>query len=257
MSAAGHPHNDLLAAPRVVVHPTEELLAAAVAARLLTRLLDVRSAGRSPAVVLTGGSVAARVYAAVGDCAARDAVDWRAVHLWWGDERFLPAGHAERNETQARAALLDRLPLDAGHVHPMPASDGPLGDDPDAAAAAYARDWAAAGELDVLLLGVGPDGHVASLFPGTPAVESDGPVVAVRGAPKPPPTRLSLSMSALGRADAVWFVVSGAEKADVVRRALSGAPVTDVPAAGPGGRSETLWLLDEAAAAELPRLPAG
>jgi 6-phosphogluconolactonase len=105
----------------------------------------------------------------------------------------------------------------------------------------------------VLLLGIGPDAHVASLFPGLPALyEQDRTVVAVRGAPKPPPVRLSLTMPAINAASDVWILASGAEKASAVQLALSGAGQVQVPAAGARGTQQTLFLLDRAAASELP-----
>ena len=107
----------------VVVHPDAGVLAEAVAARLLTRVLDLQSLQRPVHLVLTGGTVGIRTLAAVGTSPVRDAVDWSGVHVWWGDERFLPDGDAERNETQARTALLDGLgdALPAGNVHAMAA----------------------------------------------------------------------------------------------------------------------------------------
>ncbi len=245
-----------MTAPTVVVHRSAELLAESVCARLVTALIDVQASGRTPSWVLTGGTIADRVHRAVAASPARDAVDWSRVDLWWGDERFLPSGAEERNETQARAALLDQLPLDPARVHPMPAADNGA-DDPEGAAASYADELAAAARtgrgdgsalFDVLMLGVGPDGHVASLFPGLPALSDDRPVAAVRDAPKPPPTRLTLTLGTLGRAREVWFIASGEEKAAAVHRALTGSDVVDTPAAGPRGLHRTRWLLDEAAA---------
>lgn len=246
----------------VVVHADPDLLAPAVAARLITRMVDAQASRGSASVVLTGGTVGIKVLAHLATCPARDAVDWRAVDLWWGDERYLPAGDPDRNETQAREALLDTLPLDPARVHPMPASDGPDGDDVEAAAARYAEELARAARpedqgdvpaFDVLLLGMGPDGHCASLFPEQPAVhETERTVVGVRAAPKPPPTRVSLTMPALCAAREVWFVVAGADKAGPVSMALGGAGTLQVPAAGPAGRRRTLWLLDRAAAAQVP-----
>lgn len=247
--------------PEVIVHRDPDQLAAAVAARLITRLVDVQAAGGEAHVGLTGGGIGIRTLSGVASSPARDAVDWRRLHIWWGDERFVPAGHPERNETQAREALLDHVPLDPARVHPMPPSDGPDGDDPEAAAERYAHELAHAARpedhapvpaFDVLLLGCGPDGHVASLFPGKPALYDERPVVAVRGAPKPPPTRLSLTIPAIQAAREVWVVVSGAEKAPAVTMALSGAGVNDVPAAAARGRRRTLWLLDSDAAGNLP-----
>jgi len=123
----------------VVVHADASLLAEAVAARLAVRLLDAQAGRGEAGVVLTGGRIAADVYRALCASPAREAVDWSRVDVWWGDERFLPSGDPERNETQARADLLDALPLDPARVHPMPPTDGPDGDDPEAAAAAYAE----------------------------------------------------------------------------------------------------------------------
>jgi 6-phosphogluconolactonase len=251
-----------LTTPTVLVHRDPDELAAAVAARFITRLTDVQAAQGSASVVLTGGTIAARTYSAVRDSPARGSVDWRSLDVWWGDERFLPSGDPERNETQARAALLDSVPLDPARVHPMPALDGPDGNDPEAAAQRYANELAAATRLedhgsapmfDLLMLGVGPDGHIASLFPDRPAVyETERTVVAVRGAPKPPPTRLTLTAPTISGAKDIWLIVSGEDKARAVALALSGAGATQIPAAGASGRMRTLWLLDRAAASQLP-----
>lgn len=247
-------------APTVVVVRDTEVLAEAVAARLLTRLMDAQALRGTASVVLTGGSVGTAVLAAVRHSPARAAVDWGRVDVWWGDERFVAAEDPERNELQARRALLDALPLDPRRVHAMGAAAGPDGQDADAAALRYADELRAAAPadhsvpaFDVLLLGVGPDGHTASLFPEAPGVHDDRLVIGVHGAPKPPPTRLSLGFAALNAAREAWFVVAGAEKAAAVRMALSGAGRVQVPAAGVSARYATLWLLDEAAAAKLPR----
>ncbi|MGH8939979.1 MAG: 6-phosphogluconolactonase [Actinomycetes bacterium] len=250
-----------MSTPTVLVHRDPGELAAAVAARLLTRLVDVQSARGEASLVLTGGGMGRRVLEAVRDSPARNAVDWRRLDVWWGDERFLPSGDPERNETLAREALLDHVPVDLARVHPMPASDGADGADPEAAAARYAdqlaiaarpEDHGPAPSFDVTLLGVGPDGHIASLFPGMPALYDDRTVVAVRGAPKPPPTRLSLTVATIQGSHEVWAVVAGGDKAKAVTMALSGAGPTLVPAAAAAGRDRTLWLLDKPAAGTLP-----
>jgi 6-phosphogluconolactonase len=249
--------------PLIVVHHDADVLAEAVAARLITRIADVQAARGGASVVLTGGSVGIASLAAVARSRARSAVDWSHLDVWWGDERFLPSGDAERNETQARAALLDQVSVHADRVHPMPASDtaGVRGD-PEAAAELYRSALAAAVRpenhsqvpaFNVLLLGVGPDAHVASLFPDQPALYETRPVVAVHGAPKPPPTRLTLTLPAIRTAEDVWLVVAGEDKAAAVRMALSGGGEIQVPAAGARGRHRTLWLLDRAAASALPR----
>ena len=250
-----------MSGPEVLVHHDGALLAKAVAARLVTKLVDVQAAAGAASLVLTGGGIGTSVLTELAAAPARDAVDWRRLDIWWGDERFLPAGDPERNETGAREALLSQVPADPTRVHPMPASDGPDAGDPEAAAARYAEELRAAARpedhgpvpaFDVLLLGIGPEGHVASLFPSRPALHDDRPVVAVRDSPKPPPTRLTLTLPAIQAAREVWVLAAGSEKADAVRLALSGAEPVQVPAAGARGRQRTLFLLDRAAAASLP-----
>jgi 6-phosphogluconolactonase len=248
--------------PEVLVHRDAGLVAEAAAARLLTRLVDVQASRGSACVVLTGGGIGTATLAALAASPARDAIDWRRLDVWWGDERFLPAGDPARNETTARAALLGRVPVDPARVHAMPGAGGADDGDPESAAQRYAAELAAAAlpgdhggvpTFDVCLLGIGTDGHVASLFPGQPALhELERTVVGVRGAPKPPPLRLSLTLPAIRRAAEVWLLATGAPKARAVHLALSDAGPVQVPAAGARGRSRTLVLLDEAAAAALP-----
>jgi 6-phosphogluconolactonase len=245
----------------VLVHHAAGLLAKAVAARLVTKLVDVQAAAGRASLVLTGGGIGTAVLAELAASPVRDAPDWRALDIWWGDERFLPAGHPERNETGARSALLDHVDVDPGRVHPMPAADGPDGDNPEAAAERYAAalrratrpdDHGMVPSFDILMLGLGPDTHVASLFPGMPALYDERAVVAVRGAPKPPPTRITLTLPSIRTAREVWIIAAGAAKATAVRMALSDAGPVQVPSAGARGRQSTLFLLDRAAAARLP-----
>jgi 6-phosphogluconolactonase len=244
---------------RVVIHADPKVLAEAVAARLAVRLVDAQAERGEADLVLTGGRIAAAIYQAMRDSPARDAVDWSRVNFWWGDERFLPSGHPERNETQARAALLDAIPVDPARVHPMPPADGPDGADPEAAAARYAGELAAAApgtaplpHFDLILLGVGEDGHVASVFPEHPVTYENRPVAAVRGAPKPPPVRITLTLPAINTAEEVWLIAAGTEKSSAVRMTLAGAGAVQVPAAGVQGVDRVLWLLDRAAGHEVP-----
>jgi 6-phosphogluconolactonase len=250
-----------VSAPEVLVHRDAPLLAKAVAARLVTGLVDAAAARGAASIVLTGGGIGTAVLAELSAAPAADAVDWRHLNVWWGDERFLPAGDPERNETGAREALLAKVDVDPDRIHPMPGPDGPDGDDPEAAAARYAARLSAAARpedhgqvpsFDVVLLGIGPEGHVASLFPGMPALYDDRPVVAVRGSPKPPPIRLSLTLPAICAAREVWVIAAGEEKAGAVQLALSGAGPVQVPAAAARGRQRTLFLLDRSAASRLP-----
>jgi 6-phosphogluconolactonase len=249
-------------APDVVVLPDADQLARAAAEAVVARLAAAQALHGSAAIVLTGGGVGIAVLEQVAALAAepvRETVDWEHVHVWWGDERFVPAADGERNEKQAREALLDRVGVPEHHIHAMPPSDGDFAE-PEDAAAWYAAELAAAApdgqpvpRLELLLLGMGPEGHVASIFPDSPAVRDERTVVAVRDCPKPPPTRVSLGFAAINAAEEVWLLVSGDAKAAAVAAALAGADPVDLPAAGVHGTRATRWLLDEAAAADLPR----
>ena len=237
----------------VEVHDTAEALAAAVATRLLGTIAAAQAEGRDPHVVLTGGTIAESVHREVAGLSHGSGVDWTRVHLWWGDERFVDPGSPDRNADQARAAFIDAVGVPAGHVHEVATTEQAA--DVDGAAASYAEEVRAHGpqEFDVVMLGVGPDGHVASLFPGFPQVHVDDALaVGVTGSPKPPPLRVSLTFAALNRTRATWFLVSGEGKAEAVARALSGtSTIEETPATGAHGREETVWLLDAAAASRL------
>ena len=248
-----------MSTPEVFVYASGDLLASAAAARTVTRLADAIAAEGHAHLVLTGGGIGTKVLAAIAAAPARDAVDWRRVDFWWGDERFAATGDPDRNETGARAALLDTLDVDPAQVHAVPGPDGPDGDDPDAAAARYAAELSSAAGagaavpvFDILMLGIGPEGHVASIFPESPAAHATGSVVAVRNSPKPPPTRISFTFSAIQAAREVWILASGAEKAEAVAEALSGVSQDKLPAAGARGGDRTLFLIDEAAASQVP-----
>ena len=171
-------------ASEVVVYANPGLLAAACAARLVTKLVDLQAARGSASLVLTGGGTGIAILEQLRHSPARDAIDWARLDLYWGDERFVPADDPERNEKQAREALLDHVPVDPARVHAMAPSDGEFGDDPDAAAAAYAdvlaanarpEDHGPVPTFDVMLLGLGGEGHTASIFPESPATVSPGP----------------------------------------------------------------------------------
>jgi 6-phosphogluconolactonase len=247
------------AEPELHVADSAESLAEKTAERLVEELGAVLRSGREAHLVVTGGGILEKVLGALARRAA--ALEWPRIHVWWGDERYVPSGSDERNDRPAMALLFDQVEIAPGKLHRMPASDAGFGDDVDAAADSYAAELAAVAggregavpAFDVVLLGLGPDGHCASLFPGHPATRVvDTSVIAVRDSPKPPPTRLSLTFPALDAANEIWFVASGEGKAEAAARALGGADRVDVPAAGPRGRRRTLWLLDQDAASRLP-----
>ena len=234
-----------------------DALVAAAGDRLVGAITGAIDARGVAYVVLTGGGTGVKLLKHVGEHGAQ--IDWAKVHLFWGDDRYVPAADDERNDKQAREALLDHIDIPAANVHAMPASDGEFGDDIDAAALAYQQVLAANADegsptpdFDVHLLGMGGEGHVNSLFPHTAATrETERLVVGVIDSPKPPPQRITLTLPAVTRSREVWLVVAGAEKSDAVAAAVGGAAADDVPAAGAVGREATVWLLDEAAAAKL------
>jgi 6-phosphogluconolactonase len=234
----------------------DELVTAA-GQRLVDAIVGAIDARDAAHIVLTGGGTGIKLLKHLGDHG--EVIDWSKVHLYWGDDRYVPADDDDRNDKQAREALLDHIDIPFANVHAMPASDGEFGDDIDAAALAYeqvlaanAQRGAPTADFDVHLLGMGGEGHVNSLFPDTPAVrETVRLVVGVTDSPKPPPRRITLTLPAVQRSREVWLVVAGAEKADAVAAAVGGAPAVEVPAAGGVGREATVWLLDEAAASKL------
>ena len=242
--------------PTVETYPDTDALVTAAGDRLIDAITSAIHARGLALIVLTGGGTGIGLLKHVG--ANDEKIDWSKVHLFWGDERYVPENDDERNEKQAREALIDRLDIPAANVHAMQASDGESGD-LDAAALAYEHVLAANAEsgepapnFDVHLLGMGGEGHINSLFPESAAVrEASRMVVGVENSPKPPPRRITLTLPAIQRSREVWLIVSGEGKADAVAAAVHGADPVDVPAAGAIGREATVWLLDEAAASKL------
>lgn len=246
----------------IALHPDADVLASAVAARLVTRLIDLQAAGGVPRIVLTGGGVGIDLLRRLREMPAQRAVDWNRVELFWGDERFVAPDDPERNDRQAREALLDHVGVDPARVHPMGADTGGGPGGAEQAARDYADLLASlpgddAGMLfDVVLLGMGGEGHTLSVFPDSPAVhQTRAGVVAVHGCPKPPPDRVSLTLAVLERADEAWVVAAGPAKAEAVAGALGGAAEADLPVAGARRARVTRWLLDRDAAGRLPGYP--
>ncbi|BCO42322.1 6-phosphogluconolactonase [Mycobacterium paraintracellulare] len=245
----------------IEIFPDSQALVDAAATRLTDTIGKAVAARGRALVVLTGGGNGIGLLRSLVD----RPIEWSKVHLFWGDERYVPEDDDERNDKQARAALLDHVDIPSSQVHPMPASDGEFGGDLAAAALSYEQLLAANAapgqpvpSFDVHLLGMGPEGHINSLFPDTPAVlETTRMVVSVDDSPKPPPQRITLTLPAIARSREVWLMVSGAGKADAAAAAIGGAAPVSVPAAGAIGQEITLWLLDEDAASKLPSDPSG
>ncbi|MDQ0725260.1 6-phosphogluconolactonase [Microbacterium sp. W4I20] len=242
---------------RVVVESTPAALATRVADRFLARVRARTRNGRIAHVALTGGSMGGSVLSAAAADPRAAEIDWSLVHFWWGDERFVPRDDPERNSVQSRQALLDHIQVPAENVHEVAGSDD--GITLDEAAAAYAAELARFGTDDnpwpsfaVCFLGVGPDGHIASLFPDRPEVTvTDEAALPVRNSPKRPPERVTLTRPVLNSSKRVWLVLTGADKASALGLALAGASYTSVPAAGAKGRKRTVFFVDEAAASEV------
>jgi 6-phosphogluconolactonase len=241
----------------IEIFPDGDALVEAAGARLVEVISAAVAARGRALIVLTGGGNGIGLLKYLAGHSQQ--IDWSKVHLFWGDERYLPLDDDERNEKQAREALLDHIDIPSSQVHPMAASDGEFGADLAAAALAYEQLLAANAEpgeqvpnFDVHLLGMGPEGHINSLFPDTPAVlETNHTVVAVDDSPKPPPQRITLTLPAIRRSREVWLLVAGAGKADAAAAAIAGAPPVSIPAAGAVGLETTLWLLDQDAASKL------
>jgi 6-phosphogluconolactonase len=241
---------------RVEVLDDSAALAQRVAGELVAKLVAIQATGKVPSVVLTGGTIADELYRAVAALETGPdgrSVDWMLVDFWWGDERYVPADSSDRNDRSAGLVLLDVVLVDPARVHAMPAEDEAH---PDLEVAAAEYDTLVRtrepGDFDLVLLGMGPDGHIASLFPGFPQLDVDDRIaVAVTDSPKPPPSRISLTFPALNQAGEVWFLVSGEGKADAVARALAPeGSVHETPARGITAPQRTWWL-DRPAASHL------
>ncbi|GAA3715122.1 6-phosphogluconolactonase [Gordonia hankookensis] len=241
--------------PETLVFDDKNDLVATAANRFVDLVTRAQTERGVASVVLTGGSNGIAILRALA--ADSGDIDWSRVELFWGDDRFVPADDPERNYGQARDALLDHVPVDPDRIHPMAASDGEFGDDITAAASAYARVLGHVGtgqvpHFDLHLLGMGGEGHINSLFPHTAATaETEKTVVAVEESPKPPPRRITLTLPVVNRSKAVWFLVAGADKADAVAAAHTGASAADWPCAGAHGTDETVWFLDRPAASRI------
>ena len=249
-------------AKQVIIKKDAETLADYVATRFVNRVVKRVAEGKRMHVCLTGGTMGGAVLRS----AARDPrlaeIDWSLVHFWFGDERFVGRDSADRNDTQARGAFLDGLEIPAENVHAMASSDDGL--DLDSAAIAYADELAQFApsdrsetgpwpSFDICFLGVGPDAHIASLFPDRAEISvTDRATVPVRDSPKPPPERISLTRPVINSSKRVWMVIAGTDKAAALGLALAGASYQSVPAAGAKGRRRTAFFVDEAAADQVP-----
>ncbi len=230
---------------RLEVRPTVDALVADAAASIGAELAALSASRERVDLAIAGGFVSQRLLPAL---AGAPGIDWSRVDVWWVDERYVPAGDPDRNDAEAISALLGSLPA---RLHPMPVDEGtPL----DEAASHFAGEWARAmrgRRLDLVILGMGPDGHVASLFPGR-ALPDDVDVLAVEDSPKPPPHRITLTLPVLRDAASAHLVAAGDSKAEALERAFAELSSPILPAnALPVSRilevGATAWI-DEGAA---------
>lgn len=243
---------------RVVISADAETLTRAVAARFLDRVAKWGADGRTVHVGLAGGVIIGDVLTQVGAHPDLGAVDWSNVHFWWVDERFVPKDSGDRNDAVARRAFLDAIAVPASNVHAIAASDESA--DADSAAAAYEAELArfASGDaawpvFDICFLGVGSDGHIASLFPDRPEIRiTENAVSAVHDSPKPPAERITLTRPVINASKRVWMALTGPDKSAALGLALAGASYHSVPAAGAKGTRRTILFTDEATAAQVP-----
>lgn len=197
-----------------VLHENAAALAGGVAQRVVELAAQAISMRGEFRLALAGGETPRRCYEQLRYLP----IDWSHVQIFFGDERCLPAGHEQRNDTMAFSALLDHVAIPPKHIHTIAAERGA-----DDAARLYAGLLNRYAPLDLVLLGMGEDGHTASLFPGKPATEQNDAVVAVFDAPKPPPQRVSLGMSTLQQARHRIFLVAGAGKRAALQAIVNGA----------------------------------
>jgi 6-phosphogluconolactonase len=239
----------------VVRYSTADSLAEAIAGRFVATVVEAQDQRGIAHVVLTGGGIGTAVLATLASSPSIDAIDWKNIHLWWGDERWENFGSVLRNDTAAHTVLIDQVLIPRHHVHVIHGPDRCK--TPELSAQLYAQELTTYGdgslpEFDVVLLGIGPDAHVASLFPEHPAARSHDIVVAVHNSPKPPAVRVSMTFPTLNHSRQAWILASGESKAQAVRLALdpSAGPL-QVPASGIAA-SHTFFLIDDDATKELP-----
>lgn len=195
-------------------------------------------------VAITGGTVGIATLAAASELDF-NSLDLTRLHIWWGDERFVEIESPDRNAVQANNAWLKKLNIPMTNVHEFPSLDNSLS--LDEAAKEFAKHFTSQNiNFDLMLMGMGPDGHVASLFPGKGVGFDAAPVVAEHDSPKPPPLRLSFSYGVINSADEIWFTVAGADKAEAVSIVFGDDPET-LPAGRIHGKEKTVWFVDQTA----------
>lgn len=233
------------------VYPTAQAVSDVVANHMAGAILRALQTHPVAHICITGGRGGQGALTAL---AQDPGIDWSRVHVWWSDERFVATGDDQRNDVMAETALLDVVDLPVANLHRMPAAD--QFQDIGEAAVAYAAEMAEFGapgpEFCVSILGMGEDGHVASLFPEHPGLRDTRPAFPVIDSPKPPPRRISMSFAAINNAKQIILIAAGAGKADAVGMLINDPGPLVVPAAGVHGTESTFLAVDVAAASYVP-----
>jgi 6-phosphogluconolactonase len=239
--------------PDVRVQPDLDRLSAAAAALIVDKLERAQADHPRATIALSGGSTPRKLYADLGRHPWRERIDWQRLHVFVVDERFVPPEDDESNQRMIRETLLATSPLPEGNFHPMPF----IPNNPERAAREYEQELAAffgrdkLPTLDVALMGMGPDGHTASLFPGTRAVEIIDRWVAPTINPSGPSQRLTLTLPVINAARNVIYLVAGGDKSETVRSVIEEQPPAFPTSHVAPTSGELIWLLDRAAASRL------
>jgi 6-phosphogluconolactonase len=235
--------------PEKIVNVYRDMTDVAVntASKLVEKLIALQKLKPELHLMLTGGTVGIATLLAIRENQLRSSVNFRNIHFWWGDERFLNSNHNDRNALQARIALLNFLDLDPKKIHEFPSSDNGL--KLEVATKQFSAKVNSIGpSFDLVLLGMGSDGHVASLFPDRPTPASGVMVLAEHHSPKPPAERITFTYEAINSAAEVWIVVAGNDKREAVSIGL-GDNAGSLPVGRVNGIEKTQWFLDESAGA--------
>ncbi|MBX3311425.1 MAG: 6-phosphogluconolactonase [Microbacteriaceae bacterium] len=244
---------------KITVLDDPESIANKVAEEVLAVVKSAVESRGSAELVLTGGTLGIAVLESMRNASLVTEIDWRNVHVWWGDERFVEIDSLERNDLQAVNALLRHISIPASNIHFPETTTNCVS--VDKAATDYEADLLEhfgskkTIYFDALLLGIGPDGHIASLFPGQETLDSKSLVVAVTNSPKPPPERISFSFKTITKANKIWAFASGAGKAEAINKALNGAQKHEIPLVGVFALDEQYLYLDKELAANTSTFP--
>lgn len=241
----------------IAIYPDTETLSQEAAQYIVRVAQEAITSHRRFTIALSGGSTPKKLYALLAEEPYRSQIDWSVVDIFWSDERCVPPGDPESNYLMAQQVLLSKIPIPANQIHRMPADQT----DRDAASYAYTLEMQqtigseSVPSFDLIQLGMGPEGHTASLFPGQPSLHEQQRLVMPVTVPKPPPPRLTFTPRLLNAASHVLFLVTGAEKQDAVKAVLEGEFQPDEYPAQivKPTKGEVTWMLDTAAAGKLQR----